>query len=123
MDEFTFSQDTLEVHAGQSVKFVFHNAGLIAHEFRLSNAHRIEEHIASGHEDHDEGGEGGHHEEYADLFILLDAGETGRARGDVPRGHHHLREHRLPDPRSLRSGHGRRAPVLRRLNHFSRPSS
>ncbi len=37
------------------------------HEFRLSNEHRIEEHLAAGHEDHDDGGH--HAEEGGDVFI------------------------------------------------------
>lgn len=77
MDEFAFSPESIEVHAGQTVKFVVHNEGQVEHEFRLSNGHRIEEHIASGHADHEEGSEGGHHGEDADMFVLVDAGATG----------------------------------------------
>lgn len=71
--EFAFEPTSFEVAPGQVVKFVVKNDGLIAHEFRASNAHRIEEHIAAGHEDHDD--EGGHHED-GDIYMVVDPGET-----------------------------------------------
>ncbi len=75
MNEFTFSPESVSVSAGETVRFVIINEGLIPHEFRLSNHHRIEEHLASGHADH--GDDGGHHAEEGDLFIEVAAGESG----------------------------------------------
>ena len=72
MSEFAFTPASVEVAAGESVKFVVANTGLVEHELRLSNAHRIEEHLASGHEGH---GGGGHHEE-ADVFVTVAPGAT-----------------------------------------------
>ena len=88
MTEFAFGVDSLEVAAGETIEFVVTNAGVVPHEFRLSNAHRIEDHIASGHEGHmddgmaddmddgkDEAEAEGHHED-GDIVMLLEAGET-----------------------------------------------
>jgi uncharacterized cupredoxin-like copper-binding protein len=88
MTEFAFGVDALEVAAGETIEFVVTNAGVVPHEFRLSNAHRIEDHIASGHEGHmddgmaddmddgkDEAEAEGHHED-GDIVMLLEAGET-----------------------------------------------
>lgn len=73
MTEFEFEPASFEVTAGQTVRFVVRNDGLVEHEFRASNEHRIEEHIAAGHEDHDN--EGGHHEG-GDIVLLVQPGET-----------------------------------------------
>ncbi len=75
MTDFTFEPETLEVSSGETVRFVVVNEGAVDHEFRLSNAHRIEEHLASGHEDH--GDEGGHHSEDGDLYIVVEPGQSG----------------------------------------------
>ena len=77
MDDFSFDPPRLEVEAGQTVLFRVSNVGVVEHEFRLSNSHRIEEHLADGHGDHDDEGDGGHHDEDGDVFILLDPGESG----------------------------------------------
>ena len=74
MTDFAYDPDTYRVRAGETVEFVVSNFGAVEHEFRLSNEHRIEEHIAAGHQDHDD--EGGHHED-GDLILLVDPGETG----------------------------------------------
>jgi len=74
MTDFAFEPEQLEVSSGETIRFVVINAGAVDHEFRLSNAHRIEEHLASGHEDHDH--EEGHHEG-GDVFIVLEPDETG----------------------------------------------
>ncbi len=73
MSEFAFTPVPLEVSAGETIEFVATNEGAIEHEFRLSNDHRVEEHIAAGHEDH--GDEGGHHEQ-GDRVVLVQPGET-----------------------------------------------
>ncbi len=69
MTEFAFSPDSLNVTAGETIKFIVTNEGVVPHELRFSNLHRIEEHLASGHEGHDE--EGGHHGD-ADVMVLVD---------------------------------------------------
>jgi uncharacterized cupredoxin-like copper-binding protein len=82
MTEFAFEPDRVEVHAGETVRFLVVNEGRVEHELRLSNPHRVEEHLASGHDDHEE--EGGHHEEDGDVFIELQPGETGELVVDFP---------------------------------------
>ena len=81
MTDFAFEPDEFVVSAGETVLFVIHNEGVIEHEFRLSNTHRIEEHLAAGHDDHDD--EGGHHEG-GDFIITLAAGETTEAEFTFP---------------------------------------
>ena len=81
MTDLAFTPSSVQVVAGETITFVVGNDGAIVHEFRLSNAHRIEEHLASGHEDHDEGG--GHHGD-ADAVLQLEAGETGEITVTVP---------------------------------------
>lgn len=73
MTELAFTPDEFTVTAGEAVTFQVSNDGLVIHEFRLSNAHRIEEHITSGHEGHHGGG--GHHDD-ADVVLELEPGET-----------------------------------------------
>lgn len=79
MTEFAFDVNPFEVTAGETIEFVVTNAGVVEHEFRVSNDHRIEEHLASGHDDHDdsaaESDSDGHHEG-GDIVLLLDAGDT-----------------------------------------------
>lgn len=82
MTEFAFSPASVELTAGETVMFVLTNNGLVDHEFRLSNDHRIEEHMASGHEDH--GDEAGHHEEGGDMYIQIAPGESGELMFTVP---------------------------------------
>ena len=65
-----FEPADIKVAAGQTVRFNLVNEGNLIHEFRLSNSHRIEEHIAAGHDD-----EGGH-EEDADIVVTLEGGES-----------------------------------------------
>lgn len=74
MSEFEFEPSSFTVMAGQTVMFSIINEGAIEHEFRLSNEHRIEEHIEAGHVDHNDE-EGGHHEG-GDIVVLLQAGES-----------------------------------------------
>lgn len=85
MTDFAFEPETLEVNAGETVRFVVVNEGAVDHEFRLSNSHRIEEHLASDHDDHEEGEEeGGHHEEDGDVFVVLEPGQTGELTVTFP---------------------------------------
>ena len=81
MTEFAFAPGSIEVSAGETVEFIVTNSGLVEHELRFSNAHRIEEHIASGHEGH--GTEGGHHAD-ADVFVVVAAGETAELTATFP---------------------------------------
>lgn len=81
MTELEFSPLEYEVVAGETITFAVLNDGAIEHEFRLSNTHRIEEHIAAGHADHDAGG--GHHEDI-DIVLLLQPGETGEVAFTFP---------------------------------------
>ena len=80
MTDFAFDADPLQVAPGETIEFVVINAGVVLHEFRLSNAHRIEEHLNDGHDDHDDNAEtaeaDGHHEN-GDVVLTLEAGETG----------------------------------------------
>ncbi len=79
MTEFAFDVDPVDVAAGETIEFIITNGGVVPHEFRLSNEHRIEEHLASGHDDHEDsdGGsdEDGHHDG-GDVVLVLDAGDT-----------------------------------------------
>lgn len=77
LTEFAFEPDSFQVAAGETVEFLVTNTGFVEHEFRLSNEHRIEEHLAAGHEDHDDDAAEMHHEEGGDFILLLDPGETG----------------------------------------------
>ena len=87
MTEFAFDVDPVEVAAGETIEFVVINAGVVPHEFRLSNAHRIEEHMASGHEGHADAGEDaadeGHHQD-GDVVLMLEAGETATLVATFP---------------------------------------
>ena len=51
------------------------NAGGIEHEFRLSNQHRVDEHIAASHEDHAARAAAPDDEEHADVIALVAAGD------------------------------------------------
>ncbi len=75
MTELAFSPASFEVTAGETITFDVRNEGAIVHEFRLSNDHRIEEHIAEGHQGH--GGDGHHGDGDGDVYIELLAGEAG----------------------------------------------
>ncbi len=81
MTELAFTPGSITVSAGETVVFHVTNEGAIEHEFRLSNPHRIEEHLASGHADHNEGdaeaAEVGGHDADADIVLLLGPGESG----------------------------------------------
>ena len=76
MDEFSFEPGEFEAMAGETIEFVVSNLGVVEHEFRLSNEHRIEEHLAAGHADHDDQATDGHHES-GDVVLLVEPGETG----------------------------------------------
>ena len=75
MNEFSFAPGEFEAMAGETIEFVVSNLGVVEHEFRLSNEHRIEEHLAAGHADHDDEAAGGHHEG-GDVILLVEPGGT-----------------------------------------------
>lgn len=83
MTEFAFDPDAIQVTAGETVTFVVTNVGIVEHELRLSNAHRIEEHIESGHADHHEDDQG-HHMEGGDVTLTVAAGDTGEIEVTFP---------------------------------------
>ncbi len=75
MSEFAFDPASISVTAGETVRFVLVNEGAVPHEFRLTTEHAAAEHIASGHEGHDEdGGEGDH--DHDEVFLEVAAGAT-----------------------------------------------
>ncbi len=79
LTEFAIDADAVEITAGETVRFVVTNSGKVQHEFRLSNAERIAEHLAEGHQGHQMGemATGVVMEEHnGDLLMLLDPGET-----------------------------------------------
>ena len=84
LTEFAFAAESFAFTPGETVEFVVTNAGVVEHEFRLSNQDRVEEHLEGGHDDHDdtsmedtENAEADHDAEAKDLVLLLAGGETG----------------------------------------------
>lgn len=78
LTEFAIEPASIEVKAGETVKFVVTNEGAIQHEFRITNQAAVEEHLAGGHE-------GAHEEQMTpgmpmmmegDMVVLVDPGET-----------------------------------------------
>ena len=82
MTDLAFSPDDLNVTAGETITFRVSNDGNLVHEFRLSNAHRIEEHIAEGHQGH--GDENGGHHGDVDVTLELAAGDSGELTVTFP---------------------------------------
>lgn len=77
MAEFAFDPATIEVQAGETVRFTLVNDGAVPHEFRLTTAHAAAEHIASGHEGHgDDDGEAGHGHDEVVLEVAAGATDT-----------------------------------------------
>lgn len=75
MTEHAFDPASFAVSAGETVQFVLKNEGVEEHEFRLTTMHAAAEHIASGHEGHDDEateGEHGHDE----LLMVVPPGQT-----------------------------------------------
>lgn len=70
MDEFSFEPSSIEVSAGETVRFMFTNVGAIEHEAMLGDAHMQEE-FQGAHDDH----AGGHHG--AVDAVTVSAGATG----------------------------------------------
>jgi uncharacterized cupredoxin-like copper-binding protein len=80
MTDFAFTPNPITVAEGETIRFMVRNEGVIEHELRVTTHHAAEEHVAAGHEGHNEGGgedasgEGGHgHEE---IILLVQPGES-----------------------------------------------
>lgn len=74
LSDFAFEPGAVEVTAGESVKFMLTNVGVIEHEFRLTTEHAAEEHVASGHAGHDDEAASGHG--HGEVIVLVPAGES-----------------------------------------------
>ncbi len=81
LNEFDILAASFAFTPGETVEFAITNSGVVEHEFRLSNAHRVEEHLEQGHDDHDDEeqaeAEAGHAGEAADAVLVLAPGESG----------------------------------------------
>jgi len=105
LSEFAIAADNLKLVPGETVEFIVTNSGVAQHEFRLSNQDRVDEHIAGGHEDHDDGTmsdeemaamddesddheDDGQGEEAEDVLLIVEAGETGTILFSVPDNDH-----------------------------------
>lgn len=55
LSEFAIDAASFEFAPGETVEFIVTNSGVVEHEFRMSNQDRVDEHVAGGHADHDEG--------------------------------------------------------------------
>ena len=75
LSEFAIAADSFEFAPGETIEFVVTNAGVVQHEFRLSNQDRVDEHVAGGHEDHDEGAM------TDDEMVAMDDEDTDHADG------------------------------------------
>ena len=54
ISEFSIDAHSFEFTPGETVEFIVTNSGVVEHELRLSNQVRVDEHIAGGHDDHDD---------------------------------------------------------------------
>lgn len=75
MVDIAFEPDTLEVEAGQTIRFVFTNTGEVAHDAFIGDADAQEDHEDEMRED-DDGHDGGHGDEPEDA-VTVEPGETG----------------------------------------------
>ena len=77
MVDIAFEPDTLEVEAGETVRFVFTNAGEIAHDAFIGDAAAQAGHEEEMSDDHaDDHGDDGHGDE-AEEALVLEPGDTG----------------------------------------------
>ena len=77
LTEFAFTPDSFDVEVGETVTFVVTNNGVVEHYFELSNDHEVEEHLASGHAEHQEDLDIELEEEAEELILELAPGATG----------------------------------------------
>lgn len=78
MRDIEFSPDEVEVEAGETVRFVFHNVGAVRHDAFIGDEAAQEEHemeMSAGDDDMDMGGEG--EDDAGDGGITVEPGETG----------------------------------------------
>ncbi|MEX2144841.1 MAG: cupredoxin domain-containing protein [Candidatus Spechtbacterales bacterium] len=70
MTDFAFDPAIVNVSENETVKFVITNNGVVKHEFRIASMHEIEEHMGSGHGDHNGADNDAN-------VLVLEPGETG----------------------------------------------
>lgn len=73
MTEFAFTPSIVKVEAGETVKFVVTNDGVVDHEFEVATQDVIHEHTQGGHEGHN----GNMSKQKSGLKLKLMAGERG----------------------------------------------
>jgi len=86
LSDFAINAVAHDFTPGESVEFRVVNNGVVAHEFRLSNQVRVDEHVAAGHEGH----EGATPEEMAAMGMdepSTEGGEHAEAPGAVAGDH------------------------------------
>jgi len=86
MSEFSFDVDPIEITPGETVEFVVTNTGVVDHEFRITNAGSIEEHLESGHDDHAGDESGGDASPAPDLVLPVAPGDTASIIVTFPEG-------------------------------------
>lgn len=75
-DQMRFTPATLEVQAGETIRFVVHNAGQTAHEMVLGQPQEIAAHAKAMKADA-HSGEDDHHSHGTGMAITVGAGQTG----------------------------------------------
>jgi uncharacterized cupredoxin-like copper-binding protein len=75
-DQMRFTPSTLEVQAGETIRFVVHNAGQTAHEMVLGQAEEIAAH-SEAMKAAANSGSNNHHSHGTDMAITVGAGQTG----------------------------------------------
>jgi uncharacterized cupredoxin-like copper-binding protein len=75
MVDIAFEPDTLEIEEGQTVRFVFSNAGEVAHDAFIGDSDAQQDHEDEMRKD-DDGHDGGHGDEPEDA-VTVEPGDTG----------------------------------------------
>ena len=87
LSEFAIDAASFEFVPGETVEFIVTNSGVVEHELRLSNQDRVDEHVAGGHADHNDGTMSD--EEMAEMDDEMDdADHDAEAVHDDSDGHH-----------------------------------
>jgi uncharacterized cupredoxin-like copper-binding protein len=112
MAEFTIAAKSFEFTPGETIEFIVTNSGVVEHEFRLSNQVRVDEHVAGGHDDHDDAMSD---EEMAE--IEHDDEMTDEEMADMPHddsdGHHDEEtDHEAEEGQNAEEGHAVEDAVL-----------
>jgi uncharacterized cupredoxin-like copper-binding protein len=76
MAEFSFDIDPIEITPGETVEFIVTNTGVVDHEFRVTSTGSIEDHLESGHDDHDGDEPSGDPSPGTDVVLLVAPGDT-----------------------------------------------